>query len=153
MQRYLRFVCDKLDLWRSIRFETVVTSASFDAGSRTWEVVTGQGNSYRARLLITALGTESVPQMPANLDGLDELEGEWYHTARWPAAPADYAGQRVAVIGTGASGIQVITEVAKTAARLTVLQRSANYCVPLRNYPVTREQQAAPGYKAHFDLR
>ncbi|WP_181779329.1 flavin-containing monooxygenase [Pseudonocardia pini] len=143
VERYLRFVADKLDLRRSIDFDTTVTSARYVAAENVWEVRTDRDETHRARYLVTALGTESAPQMPENLTGLDEFEGEWHHTARWPQQPVDYAGKRVAVLGTGASGVQVITEVAKTAASLTVLQRSANYCVPLRNSPITDEQHQA----------
>jgi cation diffusion facilitator CzcD-associated flavoprotein CzcO len=142
VERYLQFVTDRLDLRRSIMFDSWVTSAAYDADTLRWVVTTSRGEIRRARYLVTALGTESAPQMPANLEGLETFEGEWHHTAQWPQEPIDFTGKRVAVVGTGASGVQVITEVAKTAGHLTVLQRSANYCVPLGNRPITDEEQA-----------
>jgi cation diffusion facilitator CzcD-associated flavoprotein CzcO len=76
-----------------------------------------------------------------NIPGVDSFKGEAYHTARWPHEPVTFNGKRVAVIGTGASGVQTITEVAKTAATLTVFQRTPNFCAPLRNSPIDADTQ------------
>ena len=77
------------------------------------------------------------------IEGVETFRGEAYHTSRWPHGPVDFAGKRVAVIGTGATGVQTIQEVAKTASQLTVFQRTPNWCAPLRNRPITEEEQRA----------
>ena len=92
--------------------------------------------------MITALGPLSAPTMP-RFPGIDDFRGEWFHTGLWPKQPVDFAGKRVAVIGTGASGVQAIQEIAKTAGHLTVFQRRPNWCTPLNNGPIPREEMAA----------
>ncbi|WP_416898451.1 MAG: flavin-containing monooxygenase [Minwuia sp.] len=139
--RYCRFAAEKLDLKRDIRFETNVVSAHFDEAANEWAIAAEDGYKVRARLFITAIGPLSVPQMPV-IEGVDDFEGESWHTARWPHRPVSFEGKRVAVIGTGATGVQLIQEVAKTAGHLTVLQRRPNWCAPLHNSPITPEEQA-----------
>ncbi|PJK28959.1 flavin-containing monooxygenase [Minwuia thermotolerans] len=139
--RYCRFVADRLDLKRDIRFETSVTSAHYDEDANEWAIAAEDGYAARARLFIAAIGPLSVPVWPA-IDGIGDFEREAYHTARWPHEPVSFAGKRVAVIGTGATGVQLIQEVAKTAGHLTVLQRRPNWCAPLHNSPITPEEQA-----------
>ena len=94
-----------------------------------------------AQFLITAIGPLSAPTMP-RIAGIEDFRGEAYHTGRWPHQPVDFKGKRVAVIGTGATGIQAITEIAKTVGHLTVFQRTPNWCAPLRNSPIDDETQA-----------
>ena len=149
--RYLDFVADKFDLRRDIQFHSRITRAIFDEGECCWEVETGDGLRTRARFLITAVGPLSAPTWP-RIEGLDRFSGESYHTGRWPHEPVDFSGKRVGVIGTGATGVQVIQEVAKTAAHLTVFQRTPNWCAPLHNAPIRPEQQAAikAGYPGIF---
>src|SRR5581483_47366 len=93
-----------------------------------------------SRFLITAVGILSAHQMPP-YEGLETFEGRWFHTARWPHEPVSLAGKRVGVIGTGATAVQLITEIAKEVGHLTVFQRTANYCAPLRNAPIDAETQ------------
>jgi cation diffusion facilitator CzcD-associated flavoprotein CzcO len=138
--RYLQHVADRFDLRRQIRFGSRVSSARWDESAREWEVATGDGFLVRARWLVTAIGALSAPTLPA-IEGRDEFAGASFHTARWPHAGFDFAGLRVGVIGTGATGVQVIQEVAKTARRLTVFQRSPNWCAPLHNAPIDAETQ------------
>jgi cation diffusion facilitator CzcD-associated flavoprotein CzcO len=138
--RYLEHVADRFDLRRHIRFDSRVTSARWHEAAREWEVATDDGFVCRARWLITAIGALSVPTLPA-IDGRDDFAGAAFHTARWPRGGYDVAGRRVGVIGTGATGVQVIQEVAKTAGRLTVFQRSPNWCAPLHNAPIDAETQ------------
>jgi cation diffusion facilitator CzcD-associated flavoprotein CzcO len=140
-ERYLNLVADKYDLRRDIRFSTRVTEARWDEASRSWTVGAEDGSRYRARFLITAIGALSAPTMP-NFAGMDEFRGQSFHTGLWPKQPVDFAGKRVAVIGTGASGVQTIQEVAKTAAQLTVFQRTPNWCAPLHNGKITPEEMA-----------
>jgi cation diffusion facilitator CzcD-associated flavoprotein CzcO len=140
-ERYLNYVVDRFDLRRHMRFDTVVTSATYDELSRTWEVVASDGSEFRTRFLIAATGVLSVPYFP-EVPGRENFRGESYHTGLWPAAPVDFAGKRVAVIGTGSSGVQIIPAIAGEVASLTVYQRSANWCTPLNNAPITPEEQA-----------
>src|SRR5438445_6776766 len=138
--RYCNFVADKLDLRRDITFESRVLSATFDEAENCWEIETDDGRRARARFLISAVGPLSAFTMP-NIPGVDSFQGEAYHTARWPHEPVTFEGKRVAVIGTGATGVQTITEVAKTAGTLTVFQRTPNFCAPLRNSRIDAETQ------------
>ena len=130
--RYLNHVADKFDLRRDIQFHAAVTSAHYHEPTRSWDVALDNGERLRARFLITALGPLSAPTLP-RIPGLDSFQGQSCHTARWPHEPVDFVGKRVAVIGTGATGIQTIQEVAKTAKHLTVFQRTPNWSTPLHN--------------------
>jgi len=138
--RYLNYVADKFDLRKDIRFNRRVTTATYNEAATCWDIATDDGSRARARFLITAVGPLSIPTMP-NLAGLDSFQGESFHTARWPHQPVSFTGKRVAVIGTGATGVQVIQEVAKCADHLTVFQRTPNYCAPLHNRPIDTETQ------------
>ena len=140
-ERYLNHVVDKFDLRRHIRFGSSVVSAVWDDRSSTWTVTTADGASVRARYLVAATGVLSVPHHP-DVPGRDEFGGVSVHTGRWPAAGVDLAGKRVAVVGTGSSGVQVIPVIAPDVESLTVYQRSANWCTPLNNRPITAEEQA-----------
>jgi cation diffusion facilitator CzcD-associated flavoprotein CzcO len=138
--RYLEHVADKFDLRRDIRFSSRVRRATWDEAGNAWEVEIDDGHRARARLLITAVGPISAPTMP-NIEGVASYRGESYHTGLWPHTPVDFRGKRVAVIGTGATGVQVIQEVAKTAGHLTVFQRTPNWCAPLGNRPIDAATQ------------
>ncbi len=138
--RYLNFVADKFDLRRDIAFNSRVKSAHYGEAENTWQVELDGGGRARARFLITAIGPLSAPVMP-NIEGTDRFQGLSFHTGMWAREPVDFTGQRVAVIGTGATGVQVIQEVAKTAGHLTVFQRRPNYCAPLHNRPIDAESQ------------
>jgi cation diffusion facilitator CzcD-associated flavoprotein CzcO len=145
---YLQFAADHLDLRRDIEFETEVDSATFDEASGTWQVTTGEGKQVSSRFFISAVGCLSEPFLP-DFDGLDEFEGEWYHTSRWPEGGVDFADKRVGVIGTGSTGIQLIPEVAERAGHLTVFQRTPNYAVPARNRPL--EEDEYEEIRANYD--
>ena len=138
--RYCNFVADKLDLRRDIEFNSRVVSATYDEAESEWEIALEGGRRARSRFLITAIGSLSAPTMP-DIPGIDSFQGEAYHTARWPREPVSFQGKRVAVIGTGATGVQAITEIAKTAGRLTVFQRTPNWCAPLHNSRIDAETQ------------
>ena len=138
--RYLNHVADKFALRDDIRFGSRVAAATYDETNGRWQIETENGLRASARFLITAVGILSAPTMP-NIDGIDQFRGEAYQTARWPHGPVSFAGKRVGVIGTGATGVQVIQSVAKTAAHLTVFQRTPNYCAPLGNRPISPEEQ------------
>ncbi len=138
--RYCNFVADELDLRRDIRFGTRIAAARWgEAGSR-WEVEATDGLLARARFLITAIGPLSAPTFPT-IPGVEQFGGEAHHTGRWPHQPVRFEGKRVAVIGTGATGVQAITEIARTAGHLTVFQRTPNWCAPLHNAPIDEATQ------------
>ena len=140
-ERYLNHVVDRFDLRRHIRFGARVTSARYDESSGTWTVTVGDGTEFRARFFVAATGVLSVPYFP-DVPGREDFRGESYHTGLWPPTPVDFAGKRVAVIGTGSSGVQVIPAIAGEVASLTVYQRTANWCTPLNNSPITPDEQA-----------
>jgi cation diffusion facilitator CzcD-associated flavoprotein CzcO len=149
--RYLNRVADRFDLRRDIRFRSRVAAAHWQEPERCWEVTLEDGSRHRSRFLITAIGPLSAPTMP-RIEGVESFQGQSFHTARWPHEPVRFEGKRVAVIGTGATGVQTIQEVAKTAGHLTVFQRTPNWCAPLHNRPITAEEQRAikAGYPEMF---
>ena len=147
-EAYLNFVVDKLDLRRSMQFRTRVASASYDEPSATWTLTTEDGGQLRCRFLVSAMGVLSVPYWPS-IPGRERYRGEAYHTGQWPKEPVDFVGKRVAVIGTGASGVQLIPEIAKDVAELVVYQRTPNWNAPLNNGTITDEEQAE--IKATYD--
>jgi cation diffusion facilitator CzcD-associated flavoprotein CzcO len=140
-ERYLNHVVDRFDLRRDIRTGARVTAATWDDSSGVWTVTTADGEETRARFLIAATGVLSVPYFP-DVEGREDFRGEQHHTGRWPATPVDLAGKRVAVIGTGSSGVQVIPAIAAEVAELTVYQRTPNWCTPLNNRAITAAEQA-----------
>ena len=139
--KYLNFVADKLDLRRDIQFRSRVIAAHWQEEARSWEVTLEDGSKHTCRFLITAIGPLSAPTMP-RIDGIESFKGQSCHTARWPHQPVSFEGKRVAVIGTGATGVQTIQEVAKTAGHLTVFQRTPNWCAPLHNAQISKEEMA-----------
>jgi cation diffusion facilitator CzcD-associated flavoprotein CzcO len=141
IERYLNHVVDRFDLRRHMRFGSAVTSAVYDESSGKWTVTGSDGAEIRTQYLIAATGVLSVPFFP-EVPGREDFHGESHHTGLWPATPVDFAGKRVAVIGTGSSGVQIIPAIAGEVASLTVYQRTANWCTPLNNVPITPEEQA-----------
>jgi cation diffusion facilitator CzcD-associated flavoprotein CzcO len=148
IERYLNHVIDRFDLRRHMRFGAPVTAAVFDDDLATWTVTTDDGMTVTARFLVSATGVLSVPYIP-DVPGREQFRGEQHHTGRWPADAVDMRGKRVAVIGTSSSGVQVVAAVVDEVESLTVYQRSANWCTPLNNRPITPEEQAR--LRADFD--
>ena len=145
--RYIRHVADRFDLYRHIEFDTLVTSVEWDDAARCWIVTTDRGESLRARWVVAAVGCLSTPKRP-EIAGIDAFEGESYYTNSWPHEDPDLRGKRVAVIGTGSSGIQSIPLIAQDAAEVTVYQRTPAYTMPARNRPLEPEEVAA--HKADY---
>lgn len=137
---YLRHVADRFDLRRHVRFDTRVTAARYDGPGSRWTLETDAGERTTARYLIAAAGTLSAPQLP-DYPGLDDFSGQSCHTARWPAAGVELAGKRVGVVGTGASGVQVIQTIAADVRQLIVFQRTPTYCMPQRNRPLDEDER------------
>ncbi|WP_226283153.1 NAD(P)/FAD-dependent oxidoreductase [Phycicoccus jejuensis] len=129
---YLEHVADRFDLRRQISFNTSVVSTTWDEAQRAWLVTCDNAETLVATYVVMATGNLSSVKQPQVL-GLEEFAGEWFHTGRWPHRPVDLTGKRVAVVGTGSSGIQTIPQVAKDADQLYVLQRTPNYSMPAHN--------------------
>lgn len=138
--RYCNYVADKFDLRRDIQFERRVKAAHYDEETRSWTITLEDGSRFNSRFLITAIGPLSTPTLP-RIEGLGDFKGASFHTARWPKEPVDFTGKRVAVIGTGATGIQTIQTIAGQVGHLTVFQRTANWAAPLHNGKIDAETQ------------
>jgi cation diffusion facilitator CzcD-associated flavoprotein CzcO len=147
-ERYLNYVADKFNLRGNIQLNSRVTSAVYDEKASRWEVQINNGERARAQFLIGAVGILSAHFTPP-FEGVDSFKGASYHTGRWPKEPVKFEGKRVAVIGTGPTAVQLITEIAKECGHLTVFQRTPNYCAPLRNGQVAPETQRR--FKATYD--
>ena len=139
---YFDHVVDALGLGPDIDVATRIRGATFDPAARRWAVTTDGDRSYRCRYLLACTGFGSQPYVP-DLPGLDRFIGECHHTARWPAGGVAMDGQRVGVIGTGASGVQVVQEAAADAAHLTVFQRSPVMAIPMRQQRLEAADQRA----------
>ena len=133
--RYLQYVASKFDLQKDIKFGSDVESAVYLERHKSWKITLANGMVYTTRILVTAMGVLSEPTFP-DIDGIDSFQGDSFHTARWPKNPISFEGKDVAVIGTGASGVQTIQEIAKQVRHLTVFQRRPNWCAPLNNGPI-----------------
>ncbi|KAL6243591.1 hypothetical protein RBB50_009584 [Rhinocladiella similis] len=141
VERYVNHLVDQLDLRKHMTFNTRITAAHRDEANNIWKVTTSDGSTYTCTFLVTATGPLATPLKPP-FPGLDSFKGQWYQTGLWPKHKVDFTGKRVAVVGTGATAVQVIPIVAHTAKSLTVFQRTPNYVLPARNHPLTDDQVA-----------
>ncbi|KAG5638888.1 hypothetical protein H0H81_008947 [Sphagnurus paluster] len=137
---YFDHVDKKLDLSRDISFDTWVTGATFDASAHRWVVSTKCGRTARPRFLILCTGFASKPLLP-DYPGLASYQGTIHHTSKWPQDGVELEGKRIGIIGTGASGVQVIQETAPVAAHLTVFQRTPNFAIPMHQRKLTKTEQ------------
>jgi cation diffusion facilitator CzcD-associated flavoprotein CzcO len=146
VKRYADDVADKYDVRRHIRFNTTVEAASWDEDEKVWRIALAGGDTITARILITATGFLSQPRLP-DIPGIDDFAGKIVHSADWDDT-FDASGRRVAVIGTGATAVQLVPELAKVAADLTVYQRTAIWVVPKLDFgfpePVKRLFRRVP---------
>jgi cation diffusion facilitator CzcD-associated flavoprotein CzcO len=154
LRRYFRYLDEKLDLSRDIRFNSRVFSARFDAEADEWQIECEDGHRIRTRFLVPCTGFAAKAYVP-DIPGFDDFGGPCFHTAHWPQDGLDMTGLRVGVIGTGASGVQVIQEAGKVASHLTVFQRTPNLALPMRQQTLDEESQRAmkAHYPAWFDRR
>ena len=132
IERWMNYIADMLDLRKDIAFETTVESAAFNAETGRWTVRTNRGEVIDTQFLITCCGMLSAP-MDNLFPGQSDFRGRIFHTARWPQEPIDLAGQRVGVIGIGATGIQVIQTIADKVGELKVFVRTPQYVLPMKN--------------------
>ncbi len=146
--KYLNFVADKFGLRRFMRFNMRVLAMRWDEDARTWHLTTASGEAVETRFVICGVGPLSMPT-PPRIEGMADFQGESYHTYYWPKEPVEFAGRRVGVIGTGATGIQVIAEIADKVDDLTVFQRRPNWSAPLNNSPISEQEMAA--IRARYD--
>jgi len=142
IEKYLNYVADKFDLRRDIQLNTEVKDLRWTDSDDRWHIILDDGERVKARYVIAAVGImPSLATYIPDFAGLDRYKGQWFHACRWPQEGVDLRNKRVAVIGTGSTGVQLIPIVAEQAAHLTVFQRSPNYCAPLRNAEVPDDLQ------------
>ena len=146
--RYLEYVTEKFGLRGHMQFDCRVEAMAFDAETDTWTLRLHDGRALTTRFVATALGVLSIPTTP-RIEGMDSFAGPSFHSFHWPHDPIDLTGKRVAVIGTGATAIQLIPEVAKEAQTLTVFQRRPNWAAPLNNAPISESEMAE--IRARYD--
>ena len=153
---YTEHVVERFDLGRDIQLDTKITRLDYDDDRSRWDVETNRGERISARWVLVAAGLLSVPKPPP-FAGVESFRGEWHQTSRWPKHPVDFKGKRVAVIGTGSSGIQAIPVIAEDAAHLTVFQRTPNFSIPARNRPISdderRQMKATYGERRRYAWR
>lgn len=147
---YIDHVADRFDLRRHVQLNTRIASAEFDEIANRWKLTTTAGERISARFCVMATGNLSTPRVP-DFKGIEQFEGRWYHSGMWPAEGVDFSGQRVGVIGTGSSGIQMIPLIARQARHLTVFQRTANFSLPAQNGPMDRDRERA--FKSNYGER
>lgn len=142
IHRYLRSCAQSFGVHRRIRFGTRVTAAIWDESRRNWRVTVDSPDGTEeldASVLVSAIGQLNLPAIPA-IDGMEEFQGPLFHSARWPEA-LDLTDKRVAVVGTGASAMQIVPTIAGQVAGLTVYQRSPQWARPVAEY----RQPVKPG--------
>ena len=151
---YFEHVDRKLDLTRDVEFNTFAAQARWDEDRREWTVFAADGKQQKARNVLVATGFGAKPLYP-DIPGMETFAGECHHTARWPQAGLDMSGKRVVVIGTGASGVQVVQEAARDAAEVTVFQRTPNLALPMRQRTLDRADNDAEreGLPERFSAR
>jgi cyclohexanone monooxygenase len=139
---YANHVADRFDLRRDIEFETSVVEATWDDDACRWAIATSKGETVEARFYVMASGCLSHSKLP-EIPGVESFGGPTYHTGHWPHEGVDFTGMRVAVIGTGSSGIQAIPMIARQAEQLTVFQRTPNFSMPAGNRPLEPDETDA----------
>lgn len=154
LRAYFRYVDGRLDLSRDVRFGARIEAARYDPGVRRWTLHARDGRRWRARFVVLCTGFASRPYLP-EIAGLEAFEGEWLHTAAWPQGGLELAGRRIGVVGTGASGVQVVQEAGPVAAHLTVFQRTPMLALPMQQKKLGKaEQEAAKaGYPEFYRRR
>lgn len=135
IEDYLNFVVDRFDLRKNISTSQRVVSAVYDEADAAWTVTTDTGETTRARWVISATGGLSVPHLP-EIEGLEDFQGEGHHTGAWPHTPIDFHGKRVAIIGNGPSGAQLLPAIVDIVETVDLYQRTPTWTTPLNNAPI-----------------
>ncbi len=146
--RYMHFVADQCDMWPHIQLNTAIARADFQEETKLWRIQTAGGETFTCKYFISAMGMISEPVIPS-FKGLGTFKGPCFHSSRWPQEGLDYAGKRVAIIGSGATSVQMLPVVAQTAANVTVFQRTANFVLPAVQKKMTPEWEKE--IKANYD--
>ena len=146
--KYLNYVVEKFDLRKHMQFGCRVKSMIFDDTTDNWTLTLEDGRTIVTHFVITAVGVLSIPTLP-KIEGVEDFKGTSFHPFHWPHDPLDLTNKKVAVIGTGATAIQFIPEIAKEAGELKVFQRRPNWAAPLNNGPITEEEMAE--VRARYD--
>ncbi len=131
-ERWLNFVADRLDLKKDIQFNTRIASAHYNEDTQRWDITTDKGERIDAQYLVACCGMLSAP-LKDRFPGQDNFKGPIFHTGLWPKEPVDLKGKRVAVVGTGATGIQVIQTIAPEVGSMKIFVRTPQYVVPMKN--------------------
>ena len=154
LRAYFQHVCDTLKLWPMMRMGSRVTGANYEQAAQQWRLQLNGEETVTTRFLLPAIGFASKPHIP-DFPGIEDFEGEWFHTARWPQQGGDLSGRKIALIGTGASGVQVAQEAAKSASKLTLFQRTPILALPMRQQKLSKEDQERDkqDYAAIFETR
>jgi cyclohexanone monooxygenase len=147
--RYINHVADRFNLRKDINFNTRMAQAKYDEQAARWIITTEDGRIWSSHLLVMCVGQLSTTKAPT-YPGQDSFRGEIIHSGVWPKHQVDFEGKRVAIIGTGSSGMQMTPIIAKVAKHLTVFQRTANFSIPAANAPVSEEEdrQVKANYRA-----
>lgn len=138
-EQYVRYICDRFQLWDNMQFSTRIAQAHWNQDGRFWRLTDTNGRSYTSRFLITGIGLLSDLTLP-NIVGVNDFKGDAFHTSRWPKHQVSFEGKSVGIIGVGATAIQMIPEIAKTAKKLTIFQRTPNWAIPLHNAKINKEE-------------
>ncbi|KAM0354881.1 hypothetical protein ACHAPU_000717 [Fusarium lateritium] len=151
--KYITYFAEKHNLYKDIQFDTTVTKASWNEAEHTWTFLDEAGKEYVTTFFISCMGFLSAPTLPA-IAGIEDFGGKLFHTSRWPKdldITRDFAGKKIGVIGTGATGIQTTTALSKEPSieSLSVFQRTANWSAPLRNSEISIEDMAK--HKKNYD--
>jgi len=147
-ERWLNFVADKLDLKKDIQFNTRIASAHYDEIEDLWRITTAAGEQVTAQFLIACCGMLSAP-ITERFPGQSSFKGELYITGLWPKEPVDLKGKRVAVVGTGATGIQVIQTIAPEVDSMKVFVRTPQYVIPMQNPSYSSDDWEKWGSRFH----
>lgn len=139
MLDYLKHVADRFDIRQHVQFDTRVKSAEWNDSQQFWRITSVSGQSFTSRFFIPAVGVLSVGR-DVPFVGAEKFQGESYVSSAWPKKDLDFTGKRIGLIGTGATGVQLLPTLAHCAASVTVFQRTPNYVLPARNYPLSSYQ-------------
>jgi cation diffusion facilitator CzcD-associated flavoprotein CzcO len=150
VQRYSEDLADNFGLRPHLQLGDEATSAVWDEAGSAWRITTAAGRSYQANALVAALGQLNRPAWP-EIIGRDTFRGTSFHTARWDTS-VDLSGKRVAIIGSAASAVQIIPEIAKVVRHLTVMQRTPNWVVPRLDRPITEEEKLLAMTEPHVAM-
>ncbi|GAB3695250.1 flavin-containing monooxygenase [Corynebacterium nasicanis] len=138
---YLEHVAERFDLHRDISLNTSIDSAEFVEDTQRWRLTTSDERILEAKYVVMATGVLSAPKDP-RIEGLEDFEGHVLKSASWPQGGVDFTGRRVALIGTGSTGIQMVPKIAEQAERLYVLQRTPSFSIPAHNRPLSDAEQS-----------